>query len=96
MDHDGITPYMRMLLSPSKRKLLVVISAIIFGLLLFISMSDGQTKPEASFAKALQFTEAPGTACVAYRDAPMWRSRHALHGSPTHEASYFFSKHLLK
>ena len=44
---DEITPYMRMMLSPIKRNLLAVISAVAFGLILLITNCFGETLPEA-------------------------------------------------
>jgi pimeloyl-ACP methyl ester carboxylesterase len=61
---DEITPYMRMMLSPSKRRLLAVISAVLFGLILLVSNSFAEApaalQPKGSDASAS--SETPTTA----------------------------------
>jgi hypothetical protein len=44
---DEIPPYMRMMLSPAKRNLLVAMSVIAFGLISLISGSFAQTESAA-------------------------------------------------
>ena len=47
MIQDEITPYMRMMLSRSKRNLLTAISVVVFGLIYFVSYSHAQTQSAA-------------------------------------------------
>lgn len=47
MIQDEIPPYMRMMLSPAKRNLLIAISVIAFGLISVISCTFAQTESAA-------------------------------------------------
>lgn len=45
MIEDGVTPHMRMLLSPGKRILFAAISLVVFGLILLACSGFAQAKP---------------------------------------------------
>lgn len=45
MIEDGVTPHMRMLLSPGKRILFAAISLVVFGLILLACSSFAQAEP---------------------------------------------------
>ncbi|WP_263355101.1 hypothetical protein [Acidicapsa acidisoli] len=66
MIQDEITPHIRMMLSQSKRNLLAVISAAVFGPIVFISYSHAQTKSavdvEVSDASAASVVQTGGVA----------------------------------